>query len=200
MNEGPGKRRGRWRQLLLLIAVGAGATFAGAGTADATIFERFEYAETEEADFPLCGIDVHYESEWEGRVHIREGKGDRAGAFFLQDNYSGLETITNPENGKFLTISHDGVFKEIKATPVGDDVFEFVDHEAGQPFVVRDMDGKVVLRDRGLISWTYLFDTGGDEFPGGEYLELLDVRVSGPHPGFFLDDGDECPTVIELLT
>jgi hypothetical protein len=45
-----------------------------------------------------------------------------------------------------------------------------------------------------------LFDTGGDEVPGGEFIELLDVRVSGPHPGFFLEDGDECPTVVELLS
>jgi hypothetical protein len=89
-------------------------------------------------------------------------------------------------NDRFFTISHNGIFNEIKATPVGDDVFEFVDHEAGQPFVVMDMDGNVLLRDRGLISFTYLFDTGSDELPGGQFIELLDIRVSGPHPGFFL--------------
>lgn len=185
---------------MLLGAIGAGAIFVGADAVEATIFERFEYSETFEASFPLCGIPVDYVDEFSGKGHIRQGKGRQAGAFFLQDNYSGVETFTNPVNGKFFTVSHDGIFKEIKATPVGDGVFEFVDHEAGQPFVVRDMDGNVLLRDRGLISFTYLFDTGGDALPGGEFIELLDVRVSGPHPGFFLEDGDECPAVVELLS
>lgn len=195
-------QRGRrtWGRLSLLVALGAGATVVGAGAAEATIFERFEYADTFEAEFPICGIDVHYVDEFSGKGHVRQGKGHQAGAFFLQDNYSAVETFTNPVNGKFFTVSHDGIFKEIKATPVGDDLFEFVDHEAGQPFVVRDMDGNVLLRDRGLISATYLFDTGGDEMPGGEFIELLDIRVSGPHPGFFLEDGDECPTVVALLS
>lgn len=192
--------RGARGRMLLCVAIGAGAIFVGASAAEATILERFEYAETVEADFPLCGIDVHYVDEFSGKGHIRQGKGRQAGAFFLQDNYSGVETFTNPVNGKFFTVSHDGIFKEIRATPVGDDVFEFVDHNAGQPFVVRDMDGNVLLRDRGLISFTYLFDTGGDELPGGEFIELLDIRVSGPHPGFFLEDGEECPAIVELLS
>ncbi len=200
MNDHSHQIRGPWRRILLMVAIGAGATFVGAGSAEAAIFERFEYGDTVEADFPVCGIDIHYMDEFSGKGHIRQGKGKQAGAFFLQDNYSGVETFTNPANGKFFTISHNGIFKEIKATPVGDNVFEFVDHEAGQPFVVRDMDGNVLLRDRGLISVTYLFDTGGDDVPGGEFVELLDIRVAGPHPGILLEDGEECPTVVDLLT
>ncbi len=38
-------------------------------------------------------------------------------------------------------------------------VFTFVTHEAGQPFVVEDMFGRVVLRDRGVITTSYVFDT-----------------------------------------
>lgn len=188
--------------MLLLLVIGMGATLVGTGggAAEAAIFERFDVDERFEATFPVCGIEVDYVDEFSSQGHIREGTGKRAGAFFLHERFSGVETFTNPENGKFFTISHDLVFKEIKATPVGGNVFEFVDHEAGQPFVVRDMDGNVVLRDRGLISATYLFDTGGDDVPGGEFIELLDLRVSGPHPGFFLEEGEECPTVIDLLT
>jgi len=36
--------------------------------------------------------------------------------------------------------------------------------------------------DRGAIRQTYLFDTEGDHTPGGVFLELLEERVSGPHP------------------
>jgi len=171
-----------------------------AGPAEATIFDRFEFADTFEAAFPVCGIDIDYVDEFSVNGHIRQGKGKQEGAFFLHEKLSSVETFTNPDNGKFFTISHDRILNQIKATPVEGNVFEFVDHEAGQPFVVRDMDGNVLLRDRGLISVTYLFDTGGDDVPGGEFVELLDIRVSGPHPGFFLEPGDECDTVIDLLT
>ena len=41
-----------------------------------------------------------------------------------------------------------------------------------------------MLRDRGAITTTYLFDTLGDDVPGGDFIEELDVRISGPHPGF----------------
>jgi len=30
-----------------------------------------------------------------------------------------------------------------------------------------------------------VFDTGGDDEPGGEFVEFLGVEVRGPHPGFF---------------
>jgi hypothetical protein len=55
---------------------------------------------------------------------------------------------------------------------------------AGQPILIRDMTGRVVSRDRGVIRETYLFDTLGDDTPGGLYLEQLGLLVSGPHPLF----------------
>lgn len=199
MHTNTNRTRARWGRVLVALAMGIGTTLVGAGSADATIFERFEYDGTDEVQFPICDILVDSTVEFSGHGHIRQGKNKQAGAFFFHDNFSVLETITNPANGKFFTISGNGIFKEIKATPRGDDVFEFVDIEAGQPFVVRDMDGNVVVRDRGLISFTYLFDTGGDDVPGGTFLELLDVRVAGPHPAFFTEEGGECPTVLDLI-
>jgi hypothetical protein len=56
-----------------------------------------------------------------------------------------------------------------------------------------------VLRDRGVIRTTILFDTLGDETPGGEFLDEIDVEVSGPHPGFFLDEGQFCEVVLDLI-
>jgi hypothetical protein len=199
MNKHTKLIRASWRRMLPVVAIGVGMTIVVSSPADATIFERFDYADTVQDEFPICGVDINYAEEFSGKGHVREGKGRQAGAFFVHDNFSSSQTFTNPDNGNFFTISRDGIFKEIKATPVQGDVFEFVDHEAGQPFVLRDMDGNVLVRDRGLISITYLFDTGGDDVPGGEFIELLDVRVSGPHPGFFVEDGDECPLVRDLL-
>ena len=63
------------------------------------------------------------------------------------------------------------------------------------------MTGKVVSRDRGVLRETYLFDTLGDDTPGGLNLELLGLRVSRPHPlfpGVFNDDAF-CAIVRPLL-
>lgn len=189
-----------WRHGVIAVVIGFAAMLVGVGPATATMYERFTYADEEHDAVPICGFDlILYDLEYSGKGHIRTGKGKLAGAFFLQDNYSALETYTNPENGRYLTISHDGVFQDLKATRVDGSIFEFVSHEVGQPFVVRDMDGSVVLRDRGAITWTYLFDTGGDDEPGGEEVAELDTRVSGPHPAFFLDEAEGCALMRELI-
>ena len=35
--------------------------------------------------------------------------------------------------------------------------------------------------------------------PGGIFLELLEERVSGPHPGFFMSEEEFCAVVTPLL-
>jgi hypothetical protein len=52
----------------------------------------------------------------------------------------------------------------------GGSIFEFRFVEAGQPFVVEDSDGNVVARNSGSVHGRYLFDTGGDDEPGGEWI------------------------------
>jgi hypothetical protein len=61
------------------------------------------------------------------------------------------------------------------------------------------MTGAVVLRNRGVIRTTILFDTLGDDTPGGVTLEELDVSVAGPHPGFFMDEDGFCTLVQDLI-
>ena len=62
-----------------------------------------------------------------------------------------------------------------------------------------DASGRVLLRDRGAIRETYLFDTEGDAVPGGIFLEKLSLRVSGPHPGFVTDE-EFCAVITPLLS
>ena len=59
--------------------------------------------------------------------------------------------------------------------------------------------GRILVRDRGAIRQTYLFDTEGDDMPGGIFLEPLEERVSGPHPGFFMSEEEFCAVVTPLL-
>ena len=142
------------KKFLALTAAAAVMSIAFVTPVEATMFQKVEPYSGEE-NFPIdgfCGLEeVQFNSEFSGRFHIREGKGKQAGAFFLHDNFSVLETLTNRQNDKSFTVSRDGVFQDIRATRVDGSIFEFVSHEVGQPFVVRDMDGNVVLRDLSLI-------------------------------------------------
>lgn len=69
-------------------------------------------------------------------------------------------------------------------------MFEFTSIVAGQPFVVYDSAGNLVLRDRGLAQSTVLFDTGGDDVPGGEVLDVQ-TEFRGQHPGADIDFCDD---------
>jgi hypothetical protein len=165
--------------------------------AEVILHERF--ADSFSDDVELCGIPVHTDFEFHGVTHLRVGKGDLDSAFFLLLRIQTTETITNPANGKFLVIEGNTQQHDTKATPVEGSVFRFTSIEAGQPFVLRDMTGAVLLRDRGVIRTTILFDTLGDDTPGGVTLEEIDVRVGGPHPGFFMDDDAFCALARDLI-
>ena len=84
-----------------------------------------------------------------------------------------------------------------RATPLGGTIFEFEAVEAGQPFVIEDAEGNVVVRDRGALRHRIVFDTLGDDEPGGVVLEEFDSAVHGPHPGF-ADDFPFCEIAAEL--
>jgi hypothetical protein len=87
----------------------------------------------------------------------------------------------------------------VKATPLRENVFEFKVPEAGAVAVVRDMNGNVVLRDRGAVWRTFVFDTLGDSEPGGEVLEESIDRVSGPHPLLDMEEAALCDMVNDLI-
>ena len=78
-------------------------------------------------------------------------------------------------------------------------VYSFVANESGQPFVVRDSAGNVVLRDRGLLRTTFQVDTLGDTDLDNDVFiedsfELL--RDAGSHPGFFIDF---CEIMVDVI-
>lgn len=162
--------------------------------AGATIFDRFTVEETDSFVFEplsfICGFEVQLDVEVDGKVIIREGKGKRDSAFFAHETISYTETYS--ANGKYFTISGNSVFQETKAVPLGGSLFEFSSIQAGQPYTVRDMDGNVLLRDRGVVASTVVFDTLGDDVPGGFFVAEVDFRVGGPHPGLDVDPTQAC--------
>jgi hypothetical protein len=88
----------------------------------------------------------------------------------------------------------------VSATHISGSIFEFTTVESGRPFNLVDASGRVLVRDRGSIRQTYTFDTEGDHTPGGQFLDLLIERVSGPHPGFFMSEAEFCAVVTPLLS
>src|SRR5215208_4627187 len=179
----------------LLVAVTAAVTAIGAGTAGATVVDRGHYtSEPYSFSHDDCGFDVDVEGTSSGHFRLRAGKGKTDTAFFALDNYSFVETQTNPETGAFVTITANAVFNEIRARRVEGNIFEFEAVEAGQ-FRMYDSDGQLVARDRGSVHFRVLFDTEGDDVPGGIFVEELGADVHGPHPGF----DDFCGLITPLI-
>jgi hypothetical protein len=144
----------------------------------------------------LCGIEVRRDTTASGHFRNRTGKGDLDQAFFGQSSVEFSDTFTNLATDASFSIEGRLTGMDVKATPLGGNVFEFKFRESGI-VVVRDMDGNVVARDRGAIWTTIVFDTLGDSMPGGEVLDETVDRISGPHPLF--DEAAFCATVHDLI-
>ena len=169
---------------LTLVGAALALMALGAGTAGATVVERGHYTD-EPYSFTHtdCGVKLDVAGTSSGNFRTRAGKGKTDTAFFGLDNYSFTETWTNAANGRYFTITANALFNEIRAKRVEGTVFEFWAVEAGQ-FRLFDSSGKLVARDRGSILWHILFDTEGDDVPGGEVIQEFEPVLRGQHPGF----------------
>ena len=169
-----------------LAALAAMAVLAfGAGPAGATVVEKGFYSGTDSSSFDDCGFRLDVESTFSGHFVLRAVKGGEA--FLGKDNFRFRDVLTNPKTGEWFVVRGNGLFSEIKATQVSGNIYEFVAIEAGQPFVLEDSAGHVIVRDRGVIRHTALFDTLGDGEPSAELIEETHTSVRGPHPGFAED-------------
>jgi hypothetical protein len=156
--------------------------------ASAAQYSRERYSWSDSGSYE-CGegnwIDWH--AEGQGSFSIRAGTGKDAGAFFAHDNYEWHAVDTRRSDGTALHFSGNGNFIETRAVRIEGSIFQFWAVEAGQPFVVRDGDGNVLVRDRGSVHQSIIFDTLGDGTPGGEFIEEVFVHLNGPHPGWEFD-------------
>jgi hypothetical protein len=165
------------------------------------VIDHEHFSFTDSFQDVICGVSVRHDVLVSGVAHLRVGKGDLASAFLSIDKHRVVETLTNEANGNIVRIEHNEVRHDVQATHVSGSIFMFTTIFAGQPILIRDMTGQVVSRDRGVIRQTYLFDTLGDDTPGGLELEQLGLLVSGPHPllpGVF-DEEAFCAIVRPLL-
>lgn len=163
------------------LALAAIAMTLAAAPTDATVRERFSITEPIAWSYE-CGFPVEVTGSRSDHFTIREGRNRDAGAFPVLHRGRFHETHTNTDTGEWFTIEGRSTFNEVEATRVEGTIFEFHFVDAGQPYVVRDSDGDVVSRNRGSQHVWYLFDTLGDDEPGGEFVADVGDRVNGPHP------------------
>jgi hypothetical protein len=181
------------------VVVLAVAAIGWASPARSEVINQRHFTETTSEDVEFCGLSLHVVNEERVSANIRVGKGDLDTLFFGRWVEKSVATFTNSANGKFFTVSGNSVSHDIQGELVKGSIFRQTIIEAGLPVVLTDMNWNVVMRDRGVIRTTILFDTGGDHVPGGETVEVLDLRVSGPHPDFFLEDAERCALVQQLI-
>ena len=181
----------------IVMSLVAAALVAGsvAVSAQATVRERFQF-EDRWSFQEDCGFPVQVTGSASGVFIGREGKNNDDGVFPYMNQFTFSETWTNPATGEWFVVRGHALFNEVKATHVEGSIFEFRFVEAGQPFVVEDSDGNVVERNSGSVHGTFLFDTGGDDQPGGEYLADLDFWVAGPHPSL---EKHPCDYAVDLI-
>ncbi len=163
------------------------AMLLAAVPASATVAFREHYTDDYTFEFECpSGEVLAVVGHAEGTAHIRVGKGRFESAFFAHDNFAFREVAING-SGESLILEANGLFQETRATSLGGTLFTFTSVVAGQPFTVSDPDGNVLVRDRGSIRETIVFDTTGDDEPGGIFIESVDFQVNGPHDGLSFD-------------
>jgi hypothetical protein len=174
---------------LLLPPALAALVVSMAAPAGAAPLERENYSGTDDYSFSDCGFVVNGHVEFSGVFMLKAPRNPGEPPLYF-DNYEAHETLTAEGSDRVLTIDHQGLYKDLRVTQVEGTVYQFISQEAGQPFVVRDEAGNVLIRDRGLLRTTFQVDTLGDTdldndvFIEGTFELLAD---HGSHPGFYLD-------------
>jgi hypothetical protein len=172
-----------------------------ASTADARIVERGEYSFSDSFTDELCGdtaagpLTVEVEAEYAGRFQVR---GDIPGSTaYLSATLSEFrEVITNPETGKWLVVRGRTNSRDVTSTHVEGDIYRYRVQAAGQPFVVEDSNGKVVLRESGLLVYELVWETlSVDPYRG----QLIDFEFVSAHGRFPAEEDVFCQTVVALI-
>jgi poly(3-hydroxybutyrate) depolymerase len=134
-----------------------------------------------------CGYPIDISGEFTSAEMSRTRSPKDPTTFLDHQRLSFRETWTNTRSGEWFVLRGTSVNLDLKATQIDADVYEYSSVQAGQPFVIEDSAGRIVARDRGVLRVNVLFDTGGDDDPGREFVDFLGLTLGGPHPGFFTD-------------
>jgi len=171
-------------RVIRTLALAVALICVAAAAAQAAVVEKGRFVDESYGFSYNCGFPVEVTGVATGNFRLREGTGDDASAFFSLDRISFREIHTNTQTGAWFSVSGHFANNEVSATRVEGSLFTFKIIKAGPVAVIEDSDGNLVSRDRGVMRQTILFDTGGDQEPGGEFVDLVDLRFGGPHSTF----------------
>ena len=181
------------RSSIALVVLGV---LASAAVADAAPLERGSFNDAgSETLADLCGdLDVLHSWEVSGSyLGVARGS-DRLVHF--RDSVRGTDVWTNPDTGKSLTMKWTTNSRELKVTDNGDGTLTIISQGSGGARFY-DGDGKLVLRDPGLIRWEVLVDHAGT--PSNPYddqfIEFLGI-VKGSTGRNDTQDRDFCEDII----
>lgn len=165
------------RLALLAVPLALVATAAPA-VADKP-YENFTYADSAEGAFEDCGMTIDFVDTFSGHVLVKSVKSSDGQAFLGHNNYRFRTVFTNTATGRSMVWSGTGTFKEVHATHVEGDIWEFTWQDAGQPLRITDLEGNTLAFERGRVSGSMVFDTLGDSRPGGVVLSESEPVFNG---------------------
>jgi hypothetical protein len=176
------------RTLALGVAVVAGSALVVEPVQAAPLVQE-HYSGTDSGSFDDCGFQIDFTSTFSGVFMIKEGRRGDATPY-LFDNYSNDDVFTNPATGAWFTRHAQGLSKDLHIVNVDGTIYRYESIQVGQPFVIRDSEGNVVVRDRGHLRSGFTVDTLGDDNPDNDIFidgsfELL--ADNGQHPGFYVN-------------
>jgi hypothetical protein len=156
-----GRRRRRWLIVGLSVAVATLVVAGVSARAEAAVVEWTPYSGSAQFTDDSCGYPTAVAATFSGQVGFRAGTGPDAGYSFFTNNYSFREVHTDPATGRWFVVRGNGQSKDVKAKPDGGNVFEVARKDSGQPLIVEDSTGKVVLRFAGVATYKFTVDTVG---------------------------------------
>jgi hypothetical protein len=190
--------RTTWLALLAAFASAAALTIA-APPASAAPIDSGSFDFTDSSTFDDCGYEIREDSHAYGVYTTSQGTKKTGGEFFRFRQRIAYEgTFTNVATGAYFTEEWHTNWREMPATLVAgsDSVVTYQTKESGVWDTIRDSSGKVRYRSAGNLVWSYVFDTGGDGAPGGEFISDEFIRTSGNWQTF---DVDFCDIADELI-
>lgn len=176
-----------------LLGVAAGGGAAVAKPIDhGTIHNEFSFVVTDYCGVAGLDIDVEVVNDLRFRVGSR---GDDQLPYVLQ-HITGHQTLSNPDNDQFVTISFRVIEKDLRVTDNGDGTFTILVLATGND-TLYGMDGKAIARNPGQSRWQILVDDNGtpQDPSDDEFLEFLgDVKGSTGRTD------DYCAAAVPALT
>jgi hypothetical protein len=181
------------RPVTLLRTAPTLALFTGlavlSGTARGTAPQRFHNHFVDSFSTNLCGIAVDV------NIIVTDN-------FFLysdgssRDTYSVMQTFTNPANGKSVTVSGAGQIVGSQAiVDQAANTVTFAVTYKGLPEKIQTVNGPIIVRDAGLITFTNTFD-----LTTGDFISQSITVSKGPHPEADAEGALFCQVITEALT